>query len=212
MRTIATERDIRAGTAALTQACAHMARLHAMTGDPPLRRHPPGFPGLARIILGQQLSIASAAAIWGRLEARLDPFAPEAYLALTHDDLRTAGLSAAKVTTLRGVARALLDGSLDMDALAAAPEQTVHAELTKLKGIGPWTADSYLMFSLGRADAWSPGDLALQLAVKDALRLDARPGPAAMVEIAEAWRPWRGIAARLLWSYYALTRKARRAA
>ena len=96
--------------------------------------------------------------------------------------------------------------------MADAPDETVHAELTKLKGIGPWTADSYLMFSLGRADAWSPGDLALQIAVKDALRLDARPGPAAMVEIAEAWRPWRGIAARLLWSYYAHTRKARRAA
>ena len=189
-----------------------MARLHAMTGDPPLRRHPPGFPGLARVILGQQLSIASAAAIWGRLEASLDPFTPEAYLALTDADLRAAGLSAAKVITLRRVARATLDGSLDFDALGDAPDETVHAELTKLKGIGPWTADSYLMFSLGRADAWSPGDLALQLAVKDALRLEARPGPAAMVEIAEAWRPWRGIAARLLWSYYAHTRKARRAA
>jgi DNA-3-methyladenine glycosylase II len=212
MRTIATEHDIRAGIAALTRACAHMARLHGLTGEPPLRRHLPGFPGLARVILGQQLSIASAAAIWGRLQARLDPFTPEAYLALTDSDLRAAGLSSAKVMTLRGVARALLDGSLNMDALADAPDATVHAELTKLKGIGPWTADSYLMFSLGRADAWSPGDLALQLAVKDALFLDARPGPASMVEIAEVWRPWRGIAARLLWSYYAHTRKTPRAA
>jgi DNA-3-methyladenine glycosylase II len=212
MRSIATEHDIRAGTAALTRACAHMARLHALTGDPPLRRHPPGFPGLARVILGQQLSIASAAAIWRRLEASLDPFLPEAFLALTDSDLRRAGLSRAKVTTLRGVARAMLDGSLDFDALGAATDATVHAELTKLKGIGPWTADSYLMFSLGRADAWSPGDLALQLAIKDALRLDTRPGPAAMVAIAEGWRPWRGIAARLLWSYYALMRKAHRAA
>jgi DNA-3-methyladenine glycosylase II len=212
MRTIATERDIRAGVAALTRASPPMARLHGLTGDPPLRRHPPGFPGLARVILGQQLSIASAAAIWGRLQASLDPFTPEAFLALTDPDLRAVGLSAAKVVTLRGVARAMLDGRLDFAALADAPDATVHAELTKLKGIGPWTADSYLMFSLGRADAWPPGDLALQLAVKDALHLDTRPGAAAMVEIAEGWRPWRGIAARLLWSYYAHTRKARRAA
>ncbi|MGZ5850602.1 MAG: DNA-3-methyladenine glycosylase family protein, partial [Methyloceanibacter sp.] len=134
MRSIATEHDIRAGIAALTRTCAHMARLHAMTGDPPLRRHPPGFPGLARVILGQQLSIASAGAIWGRLEARLDPFTPAAYLALTDSDLRAAGLSAAKVMTLRGVARATLDGSLDFDALADAPDETFHAELTKLKG------------------------------------------------------------------------------
>ncbi|MGZ5917112.1 MAG: DNA-3-methyladenine glycosylase family protein [Methyloceanibacter sp.] len=211
MRHISTKWDISAGVAALKGTCAHMARLHGATGDPPLRRHPSGFAGLARVVSGQQLSIASAAAIWRRLEARIEPFEPAAYLAMPNEESRAAGLSRAKIATLRGVAEALQDGSLDLDALAEAPDDVVHAELTTLKGIGPWTADTYLMFCLGRADAWSPGDLALQLAVKDALRLDARPGPAKMVEIAEAWRPWRGVAARLLWSYYAL-RKANAAA
>ena len=105
------------------------------------------------------------------------------------------------------MAEALLSGTLDLQALAEAPDDVVHAELTALKGIGPWTADIYLMFCLGRADAWSPGDLALQLAVKDALQLDGRPRATEMVEIAEVWRPWRGVAARMLWAYYAL-RKA----
>jgi len=207
MRSIKTRRDIRDGVTALRRACVHMARLHGETGDPPLRRHPAGFVGLARAITGQQLSIASAGAIWRRLEARVDPFEPTPYLAVPDEELRAAGLSRAKIATLRAVAEALRDGKLDLGALTHAPDEMVHAELTALKGIGPWTADIYLMFSLGRADAWSPGDLALQLAVKDALALDARPGVTEMVEIAEVWRPWRGVAARLLWSYYAL-RKA----
>ncbi len=211
MRSINTERDIKDGIFTLKRACVHMARLHGETGDPPLRRHPSGFVGLARAITGQQLSIASAAAIWRRLEARLAPFEPLTYLAVPDGDLRAAGLSWAKIATLRGVAEGVLSGSLDLEALGRAPDDVVHAELTALKGIGPWTADMYLMFSLGRADSWSPGDLALQLAVKDALQLDDRPGLAEMVEIAEAWRPWRGVAARLLWSYYAL-RKAKAAA
>jgi DNA-3-methyladenine glycosylase II len=98
-------------------------------------------------------------------------------------------------------------GQLKLDALSRAPEDVIHAELTALRGIGPWTADIYIMFSLARADAWSPGDLALQYAVKDALLLAERPTLMQMNEVAEAWRPWRGVAARLLWSYYALRRK-----
>jgi DNA-3-methyladenine glycosylase II len=207
MRRITTNQDISEGVAALKGACGHMAALHGKTGDPPLRRYPSGFVGLARVISGQQLSIASAGAIWRRLEGRLQPFEAATYLAATDADLRTAGLSRAKIATLRGVAEALLSGTLDLKALAEAPDDVVHAELTALKGIGPWTADIYLMFCLGRADAWPPGDLALQLAVKDALQLDGRPGATKMVEIAEVWRPWRGVAARMLWAYYAL-RKA----
>ena len=207
MRSIKSERDIREGVAALKSACAHMARLHGKTGDPPLRRHPQGFVGLARAIAGQQLSIASAEAIWRRLEARLDPFEAPSFLRLTDDDLRAAGLSRAKVDTLRRVAEAIEGGRLNLEALIKAPDEAVHAELTALKGIGPWTADIYLLLCLGRADAWSPGDLALQHAVRDALGLQTRPGQAEMVAIAERWRPWRGVAARLLWSYYALRRR-----
>ena len=209
MRRIASETDIREGVAALTGACPHLARVHALAGDPPLRPRPKGFEGLARVVVGQQLSIASADAIWRRLQASVQPFDPATLLALTDADLRRAGLSRVKVDTLRIVADAIGSGTLNLDAIAKAPEQVIHAELTALKGIGPWTADIYIMFSLARADAWSPGDLALQYAVKDALGLEARPDPVVTNKIAEAWRPWRGVAARLLWSYYALQRQAK---
>jgi DNA-3-methyladenine glycosylase II len=116
-------------------------------------------------------------------------------------------LSKTKVATLRGLAEAIDNGSLDLDALATESEATIHERLTALKGIGPWTADIYILFCLARADAWSPGDLALQLAIKDALELEARPDQALMTELAEAWRPWRAVAARMLWAYYAARRR-----
>jgi DNA-3-methyladenine glycosylase II len=181
--------------------------VHVITGDPPLRLRPGGFEGLARTIVNQQLSVASAGAIWDRLRLRSDLADPRSLLALTDDDMRGIGLSRVKVATLRRAAEAIESGALNLDALERAPEADIHAALTALKGVGPWTADIYIMFSLGRADAWSPGDLALQHAVRDAIGLAERPSPADMIEIAERWRPWRSVAARLLWSYYALRRK-----
>ncbi len=207
IRTIRTKADLKAGVAALVSACPHLARVHAVAGDPPLRRRPAGFKGLARVIVAQQLSIASAAAIWGRLDAGLSPFTASGLLATPEHDLRRAGLSASKIATLKGTASAIEDNALDLDALTQAPEEDIHEALTALKGIGPWTADIYILFCLARADAWSPGDLALQYAVKDALGLDARPGVAEMAAVAEAWRPWRSVAARLLWAYYGARRK-----
>lgn len=203
MRSIRSEKDIKDGVKALTRACPHLARVHAIAGDPPLRLRPTGFAGLARTIVNQQLSVASAGAIWDRLIKHADISDPRSFLALTDADLRSVGLSRGKQATLRGVAEAIESGALQLEALNAAPEEQIHATLTALKGVGPWTADIYIMFSLGRADAWSPGDLALQHAVRDALGLAARPSLAEMTGIAERWRPWRGIAARLLWSYYA---------
>lgn len=207
MRSIRTEKDLKEGVAALVGSCAHLARVHALAGDPPLRRRPAGFKGLARVIVGQQISIASAKAIWGRLEAQVRPFTAASFLKLPDRSLRRAGLSVAKIATLRGVAESVTNGSLDLDALKRAREGLIHAKLTALKGIGPWTADIYMLFCLARADAWSPGDLALQVAVRDAFALEARPDQALMIEIAEAWRPWRAVAARMLWSYYAFRRK-----
>jgi DNA-3-methyladenine glycosylase II len=195
---------------ALVGSCPHLSHVHAVAGAPPLRRRPAGFKGLARVIVGQQLSVASAAAIWERLDARLSPFSPRSLLKLPEGDLRHAGLSAGKIATLKGLATAIEDGALDLGALTHASEEAIHAELTALNGIGPWTADIYILFCLARADAWSPGDLALQHAVRDALALDARPSLDKMVEIAEAWRPWRSVAARLLWAYYGAIRQARR--
>jgi len=208
IRRIRTKADLNEGVTALIGSCPHLARVHAVAGQPPLRRRPAGFKGLARVITAQQLSVASAAAIWGRLEARVRPFTPESFLAVPERDLRDAGQSRVKITTLRALADAIARGSLDLDALRHAPEEDIHRVLTGLNGIGPWTADIYILFCLARADAWSPGDLALQYAVKDALALDDRPSLDEMVEIAEAWRPWRSVAARLLWAYYGLRRRA----
>jgi DNA-3-methyladenine glycosylase II len=208
IRRIRTKADLNEGVAALIGSCPHLARVHAIAGVPPLRRRPAGFKGLARVIVGQQLSVASAAAIWERLEARVRPFTAEVFLAVPNSDLRRAGLSRVKIATLRSVAQALDEGTVDLDALTHAPEEVIHAELTALKGIGPWTADIYILFCLARADAWSPGDLALQYAVRDAFALDARPSLNEMVEIAQAWRPWRGVAARMLWAYYGVQRRS----
>jgi DNA-3-methyladenine glycosylase II len=207
MRRIGSDADIREGLAALTGVCPHLARVHAVTGNPPLRKRPRGFEGLSRVVVGQQLSIASADAIWGRVRTRVQPFDATTLLNIPDKDLRKTGLSRSKVATLREVAMAIEAGRLKLNALARAPEDTIHAELTSIKGIGPWTADIYIMFSLARADAWSPGDLALQHAVKDALLLAERPSITEMIEVSERWRPWRSVAARLLWSYYALRRK-----
>ena len=202
MKIIATEADIRAGVKALRRKCATMRHVHDTAGDPPLRRRPAGFEGLARVVVGQQLSIASAAAIWQRTAAACEPFEPVALLRLTDERLAGAGLSRPKIRTLRAIATACADG-LDLAALEGASEEEVHAALTGVVGIGPWTADIYIMFCLGRADGWAPGDLALQIAAQRALGLADRPGKDDMVTLAERWRPWRGVAARLLWAYYA---------
>jgi DNA-3-methyladenine glycosylase II len=137
----------------------------------------------------------------------LQPFAPARLLAMPDTALKAAGLSRVKIETLRRLGAAVDSGTVNVGVLARAKDEVIHAKLILIKGIGPWTADIYIMFSLARADAWSPGDLALQHAVKDALRLEARPGPNEMVTLAEAWRPWRAVAARLLWSYYSHQRK-----
>jgi DNA-3-methyladenine glycosylase II len=179
-----------------------MRRVHDLTGLPPLRRRPAGFEGLARVIVGQQLSVASASAIWQRAAAACMPFEPRVLLALADADLAGAGLSRAKIRTLRAMAEACCNG-LDLSGLEHAGEEEIHAALTAVTGIGPWTADVYILFCLGRADGWAPGDLALQVAVQRALELPERPDKQEMLELAQRWRPWRGVAARLLWAYYA---------
>lgn len=208
-RLIATQADIRDGVRALRRKCRYARDMHDVTGDPPLRRNAAGFSGLARIIVGQQVSVASAAAIWGRLEAAVAPFDAQRYLALSDAALRTCGLSRGKVRTLHAVATALEAGELNLDALEAASDDAVHAALTGVHGIGPWTADIYILFCLGRRDAFAPNDLALQVAAQMVMELDHRPAPAALVEIAERWRPWRGVAARMLWAYYKVVKESR---
>jgi DNA-3-methyladenine glycosylase II len=207
-RTIETEADLREGIRALRRKCPHLRRVHDRAGDPPLRRHPPGFEGLARIIVGQQLSIASAQAIWTRVAAAVRPMSAKAFLALSDDELRRAGLSRGKVKTLRAMSAAI-EAGLDLDRLANAPEEIVHETLTALPGIGPWSADIFLLFCLGRADAFAAGDLALQTAAASALQLRERPSREELLEIAERWRPWRGVAAHMLWAYYKIPAERR---
>lgn len=201
------EECMRSGIRALRRKCPHMRLVHKLAGDPAVRRHTTGFEGLARIVVGQQLSLASAEAIWRRMQQSVRPMTAEAFLALNDDELRAAGLSQGKVRTLRSLSEEIVAG-LDFDALAELPEAEVHNVLTALPGIGPWSADIYLLFCLGRADAFAAGDLALQTAVRAALKLKERPSRDELFDIAERWRPWRGVAAHLLWAYYKVEDRA----
>jgi DNA-3-methyladenine glycosylase II len=177
-------------------------RLLSVGGPPPLRRREPGFAGLAAIIVSQQLSVASASAIFGRLETRLAPLEAVRVAAATEDELRGCGLSTPKIRALRALAGAVAAGGLDLAGLAALDAEEAHDRLVAVKGVGRWTADIFLLFCLGHPDAFPAGDLALQEAAKLALGLKARPDAARLERIAERWRPWRGVAARMLWAYY----------
>lgn len=194
--------DLDAGLAALCRADPRFVALLAAAGRPPLRRRPDGFAGLAAIIVAQQLSTASADAIWGRLAAAFDPLEHAAVRRARPARLARLGLSTAKVRTLKAIARAIDDGELALATLADLSADAAHAALTAIHGIGPWTADIYLLTCLGHADAWPAGDLALQEAARLAFGLPARPGAKEMQALAEPWRPWRSIAARMLWTYY----------
>ena len=174
----------------------------ATAGRPPLRRRPDGFAGLAAIIVAQQLSTASANAIWGRLAAAFDPLDPAAILRARPARLARLGLSAPKIRALKAIARAVMRGELALAALGDLAADEAHAALTAVHGIGPWTADIYLLSCLGHADAWPAGDLALQEAARVAFALPARPTAKEMQALAEPWRPWRAVAARVLWTYY----------
>jgi DNA-3-methyladenine glycosylase II len=140
------------------------------------------------------------------MEAVLAPFSARRLATASDEDYRAAGLSRPKVRTMRAIAGAMLAGDLAFERLTGIEDAEVHAHLTAVKGIGPWTADIYLLSCLGRADAWPAGDLALQVAAGELLDLDTRPDVKAMGTLGEAWRPWRGVAARCLWSYYGATR------
>jgi DNA-3-methyladenine glycosylase II len=181
-----------------------MADLVARGARPELRRRPAGIEGLAWIVTGQQVSAASAAAIWSRVRAGLGRVDAGTITAASDADLKGFGLSAAKIRTFRALAAAVEGGGLDLEALASLPADEAHASLVAVKGIGPWTADLYLLFCLGHVDAFPAGDLALQEAARIAHGFEARPSAAELMGLAEAWRPWRGAAAHVLWAAYRL--------
>jgi len=206
-RRIDTEADIAAGLGALLAADPRLAAVAAIAGPLPLRRRPGGFAGIAAIVVSQQLSTASAGAIWGRLAAAYDPFTPQALIRARADRLARLGLSAPKIRALKEIARAIAGGALDCEALPDMPADAAHRALCTVHGIGPWTADSYLLFCLGHPDAWPAGDLALQEAARLVFGLPERPNAKATVVLAELWRPWRAVAARLLWAYYRVVKQ-----
>ncbi len=178
------------------------ARVLEAHGVPSARRAENNLASLLKIIVEQLISLKAADAIWQRIETRLHPFDAAEILKLEHDQLKSLGLTGAKTTCFHAICTAVTNGELDFSALHYIPDEDVLKKLMSLSGIGPWTADIYLLSALGRADACPSGDLALQLAAQDLLALKERPSPKQFLAIAEAWRPWRSVAARLLWSHY----------
>ncbi len=174
----------------------------AVTGPPPLRLRPADLSGLIWIVIGQQVSTASASAIHARFQTGFPGCDPAALAAASDEALRACGLSTPKMRTLRALAGAVLEGALDFKALSAMSADEAHKRLVALHGIGPWTADLFLLSCLGHPDAWPTGDLALQEAARMVLKLRQRPDAKQLEKIGERWRPARAVAARLLWAWY----------
>ena len=197
-----TEARLLEGVAVLTAQDADLAAVVHRWGPPPLWAREPGFPTLIHIILEQQVSLASARAAFDRLLALATPLTPTRFLELDDATLRTVGFSRQKTGYSRHLAQAIVTGAFDIDGLAALPDDAARTALVARKGIGPWTADIYLLMCLGRPDVWPVGDLALQVAIQSIKGLAQRPTVVEMEQIGEAWRPWRAVAARLLWHHY----------
>lgn len=202
------EDHVAEGLAYLSEACPVMRRIIPLSGAIPLRRRAGGLEGLANIIVSQQVSVASATAIWGRTRTIFDPLTPERIRAATDEEFIAAGLSRPKQRALRAIAEAILSGALPLDALPARDIDDIRATLLRVTGIGPWTADIYAMFCLGHADAFAAGDLALQEAARMAFNKRERPSEKELLKLAARWSPWRSVAARALWAYYK-TQKSR---
>ena len=200
--TIDTEKDLEAGVTWLAEKELRFSAIHKQVGLPPLRRSKANFETLVHIIVEQMISFHAANAISGRLRATVVPFVPETVCEMDLEKLRSIGLSEAKARAVKAVAAAISLGELDLENLSASNDDSAKTSLTAVRGIGPWTAEIYILTALGRSDAWPAGDVALQIATQDIFALSSRPDSRAMLAIAEPWRPWRAAAARLLWSHY----------
>lgn len=206
MHRIDNESDVALGLDALLRIDPRLRDIAEMAGPLPLRRLPPGFESLVSIIIGQQVSTASAAAIGKRFRSLLDPLTARAVLDAGEAVFREAGLSRPKQAALLAAAEQVEAGALDLYGLCDVPRDEAISQLTAVRGIGPWTAEVYLLFCAGHPDMFPSRDVALQSAVGDAFALAARPDEKALAAMAESWAPWRGVAARLFWAYYRATR------
>jgi DNA-3-methyladenine glycosylase II len=207
-----TESRLLAAVDDLAAADPALAAVVERFGPPPLWAREPGFPTLVHLILEQQVSLASAQAAFDRLRAAADPLTPRTLLRLDDAQLLAVGFSRQKARYARALATAVDGGSLDIDALAALDDDEVDAALTALPGVGPWTSTIYRLMVLLRPDAWPVHDIALAQALAELRGLDARPDAAAMLDLAEVWRPLRAVAARILWHHYLSTPRRRPAA
>ena len=179
-----------------------LAGIHATYGDPPLWRRDTGFQTLVQIILEQQVSLKSAKAMLVRLEAAIQPFTPARFIELGDSYLRGMGVTRQKSAYVLHLADSIVNGDLSFERLARMSDEEARLVLTRVKGIGSWSADVYLLMAMRRADIWPAGDLALAVAMKELKGLAQRPGPEELERLAETWRPHRAVAARMLWQYY----------
>src|SRR2546423_5526239 len=197
------------GVAELARWDPHLAAVVARHGAPPLWDRPPGFETLVQIILVQQISLSAGRAAYARLERLAGAVTPECVAALAESDLRSAGLTRQKSSYIRGLAVAIVAGEFDPTALTEMDDESARIELIKLRGVGAWTADIYLLMALGRADIWPSGDLALVAAIREVKRMRSLPSADRVGRIARAWSPWRAVAARVLWHHYLSTPRTR---
>ena len=179
-----------------------LARILATHGTPPMWRRRTGFSTLVHIILEQQVSLKSAKAMLLRLQSAIDPFTPERFVELGETHFRSLGVTRQKSAYLLHLSHSLLNGELDLRKLSRMTDDEVKHRLTRIKGIGSWSADVYLLMAMRRADIWPAGDLALAVAVKRLWGLEVKPTPDELERIAERWRPYRAVAARMLWQHY----------
>ena len=201
IKTLTGETFIRA-ISHLSKTDPDLARVVSKLGRPPLWAREPGFPTLVLIILEQQVSLASARAAFNRLQNAAKPLSPKRFLAFDDRELKTIGFSRQKSLYCRELAGAIIRGNLDLAKLHELEDSTARSRLMEMRGIGTWTADIYLMMAMLRPDVWPSGDLALATATQKVKRLSSRPAPDELDEIARPWRPWRAVAARILWHHY----------
>jgi len=197
------------GVAELSRRDPHLAAVVARHGAPPLWDRPPGFGTLVQIILEQQISLSAGRAAYGRLERLAGAVTPERVAALSEAELRGAGLTRQKSAYIRELAQAIVAGAFDPDGLAALDDEEARTALIKLRGVGAWTADIYLLMALGRADIWPSGDLALVAAIREVKRMRSLPTSDRIGRITRTWSPWRAVAARVLWHHYLSTPRSR---
>ncbi len=186
----------------ITKRESDLAEAVSRWGNPPFWVHTPGFPGIVIAILSQQVSLESAQATFSKLENAIDSINPEKFLSLDDNTLRKIGFSRQKASYVRGLASEIMVGDFDLEDLQAMDNNQARKRLMEVRGIGAWTADTYLLFSLRRSDAWPSGDLALAKAIQELRRLVKIPSYEEVDRIADHWRPWRAVAARILWHYY----------